>query len=241
MESFSSVSEQIATEVVDGFDDDVDGRSLVTSKVGSDSLMVHLHPQFAPVPFVDVVAISCLIAFFSLFLNSLVIVFYRKTKTSTRPYILMLAALDLFAVLFTLLPHLPLAYMEKSVAKTVLMTIRQYAGACSFSLYLVPIFYLALDRFMAVSFPHKFKVLAPKMRPFKVGLIVLLILLNVAHFVIEMVIPGNISLIPAFTGWFIILIMLIASPVLYLAIFCQLMIQARKMAAQNASGATNQR
>ena len=98
MESLSSVSAQIATEVVDGFDDDVDSRSLVTSQVGSGALMVHLHPQFAPLPFVDAVAISCSIAFLSLVLNSFVIVFYRKTKTSASTYILLLVALDIINV-----------------------------------------------------------------------------------------------------------------------------------------------
>ena len=235
------LSEQVSTEVVDGFDDDVDGRSLVTSQVGSDALMVHLHPRFSPVPFVDAVAISCSIAFLSLFHNSFVIVFYRKTNTSARPYILLLAALDLKYVHFILLPNVGLGLMEESVAKTVLKTIRRYAGSCLFLLYLVPTFYLALDRFLAVFFPHKFKVLAPKMRPFKVGLFVVSILLNVAHFAIEMIIPGNISLIPFFIGWFIVLIMLLVSPVLYVAIFCQLMVSARKMAGHTASGASNQR
>ena len=84
MESLSSVSEQIATEVVDGYDDNVDSMSLVTSQVGSDALMVHINPRFAPVPIVDAVAISCSIAFFSL--SQLVCCcVYRKTVTSARP------------------------------------------------------------------------------------------------------------------------------------------------------------
>ena len=173
MEAFSSVSEQVFTEetLVSFHDDGVN--QLVTSQDGFDPWLVRMHNRFAEISFVDAVAISCSIACLSLFLNSFVVVFYRKMKTSTRPYILLLAALDCIFVLVVLLPNPVIALMYDSPAKTVLKTLRYYAATSLFTLYLNPTFYLALDRFIAVFFPHKFKVLAPKMRPLKVGLFVM--------------------------------------------------------------------
>ena len=159
-------------------------------------------------------------------------------------YILLLAALDCIFVLVVLLPNPVIALMYDSPAKTVLKTLRYYAATSLFTLYLNPTFYLALDRFIAVFFPHKFKVLAPKMRPLKVGLFVMQILCNGMHGVFELFLPNlaKFSLIPMVIGWLIVLTVLIASPVLYLAIFCKLMVSDRKMAGQrHTSGSPNQR
>ena len=177
----STVSEQVSTEVADGFDGVEGGRSLVTSQVGFGALMVRLNKNFAEIPFVDVVAISCSIAFLSVFLNSFVVVFYRKAKTNDRPYILLLAALDTMSVIFTLLPHTCLALVRDSLAKYLLSTTRHFVGSAIFGLYLHPTFYLGLDRCVAVFFPHKFPVLAPKLRPFKVCLFVTQFLAVLLH------------------------------------------------------------
>ena len=101
---------------------------------------------------------------------------------------------------------------------------------------------MALDRFLAVSFPHKFRVLAPKLRPCKIGLFVVQFILVVLYFIVEAY-AGIFLYIPLFLAWFSVVLVLISSPVLYVVIFCQLLKSARAMAGQrhNASGAANTR
>ena len=244
-ESFSTenfllfLSEQVAsTEVVEGFDADKGSRSLMTSQVGFKSIVVRVHSKFSAIPLVDAAAFTFSIVFLSLFLNLFVVVFYRKTKTSARSYILLLAVLDCVNVLLSLLPHVGLALLDESLMKSAISTVREFVGTVLFALYLNPTFYLALDRCIAVFIPHKFQVIAPKLRPFKIGLFVLQILLAVQYFVAREIstVLGLIALIP---GWLIVLFMIIVSPILYLAIFCKVMTSDRKMAAQRHTGTTN--
>ena len=109
-------------------------------------------------------------------------------------------------------------------------------------MYINPTLFLALDRFLAVTFPHKFRVLAPKLCPCKICLFVFQFVLIILYFIDEAY-AGIFLYIPLLLAWFNVVLVLISSHVLNVVIFCQLLKSARAMSCQrhNASGGANPR
>ena len=114
------------------------------------------------------IAITAVVIVLTIFFNTLVALYYRKAKTSNRPYVLALVVLDFVCVLFVL-PLIFIQNFEQSNTFTAaLEQVRNITGVWIFLLYLMPSFFLAVDRFMAVFFPHKFKLWSKKIRNFKI-------------------------------------------------------------------------
>ena len=129
---------------------------------------------FLPIPPLQLAIITACIIFLSSFLNFFVLRFYWRVKDSTRPYILSLVALDSVAILFTLLPVSVVYCLEvKNLASVIVLQLSFQCARYTFILYLYPSLFLALDRFLAVWFPHKFRILSPKFKKVKIFLVIL--------------------------------------------------------------------
>ena len=122
-----------------------------------------------PAPFEYVIVTVVLLQFTCVFLNVIVAMYYRKTSEATRPYILTLVAFDLMISIFALSSFAVLisnqvnTYINLYAFKVFTITFN-----FGFGLYLYPSFYLALDRFIIVTFPLNFRDHLTKLRVFKI-------------------------------------------------------------------------
>ena len=102
---------------------------------------------------------------------------YYGVKSSNRPYVLAFVLLDIGTAIFAMIPG-----VIKENVPSIPAAVR-YApniwGVLSAAVYLYPSLFLALDRFLAVYFPHKFRVISGKTRAFKVGMVSLSVLNSV--------------------------------------------------------------
>ena len=111
-----------------------------------------------PAPFEYVVVTVLLLQFTCVFLNVIIVMYYRKTSEATRPYILTLVAFDLIIVIFALssfaviISNQANTYINLYAFKMFTITFN-----FGFGLYLYPSFYLALDRFIIVTLPLNFR------------------------------------------------------------------------------------
>ena len=102
-------------------------------------------------------AITVVVFIFGNLLNVLVVQFYRKVKSSIRPYVLFLAFIDLVSISFIMMPRIVLRYLPVG---TTLYVVRILLYALMLLFYNVQMYgplFLALDRFLVVSFPHNFR------------------------------------------------------------------------------------
>ena len=157
------------------------------------------HPLFATIPFWTNFYIRGSLLFFTLVLNILVIRFYSNGKGSTRSNILALSYIDvLLAVISSLAFLLQLVVVDKLLFNVI--SVVQYSiENVVFSNYLYPSLFLAVDRFIAVSFPHKVLGLSRKIRPIKFVFVVLNILVVTAMILMRLVaFPGSEIALSAF-------------------------------------------
>ena len=98
-----------------------------------------------------------------------------------------LVVLDFVCVLFVM----PFSYVdhfaERSAVTVVFKTIRKEVGICTYIFYLIPSFFLAVDRFMAVFFPHKFKLWLKKIRNVKIVGFVFYCILVLAYRIADLI------------------------------------------------------
>ena len=105
---------------------------------------------FTSLPFVeDAVAIS-LIAFLGFILNSTILLCYKRSRSSTAVYIKAFAAYDICVL--GLAPHFLFEIFTPSISR-VIQALKGMLGGFAI---MGPLF-LALDRFLVVVFPHKFR------------------------------------------------------------------------------------
>ena len=129
-------------------------------------------PVTAPMPLNHRIALVSMIVILTIFLSSLVLKFYLKSKDYARPYILALVVIDFASVFFSLIPNVVLNFPSLDVEIfEVIFTFYLTSMALSFGLYLYPSFFLALDRFVVVLFPLKFREMTSYIRGIKFTLL----------------------------------------------------------------------
>ena len=165
----------------------------------------------------------------SIVLNAVIIRFYRSDSSKARPYILAMAILDCCAVMFGLVPRLPLALVAETSASVALYSLCYFLSGLTFSLYFYPTFFLALDRFLVVFLPHKFQLLFRKLRIFKVTLFSINLVVSSLKTFLELILGfgTNIDRVLSALTTFLFVGVIMASTVLYLAIACRVL-RARK-------------
>ena len=127
-------------------------------------------------------------------LNAFVLRHYSKERGSTRSYILALVFLDLiFSAVQVLASSIQLFVNE--LLYIYLGMIRFSLSALVFSHYLYPSLFLAVDRFIAVRFPHKVFSISRKVRPFKFVLVVLNLLAVIVRLFVELVLGPKFSVL----------------------------------------------
>ena len=125
-------------------------------------------PFLTPIPFVHFMLLFLLVAVLSLSLNIIVVLYYRKSKDITRFYILALVIMDWCIIALILMPLSILLYCNLSENLSQGLFFSVLVGVNTvFSLYLYTSLFLALDRFLVVLFPLKFRDYVGKLRIFK--------------------------------------------------------------------------
>ena len=101
--------------------------------------------------------------------NSVIIKIYWHLKSNNRIYVLAMAFMDLTALTFVLLPRFVLLFLGQSLVREVIELTRHGFAILIFTLYMFLPLFLAIDRFVAVSYPHKMRDKLRRLRPFKIG------------------------------------------------------------------------
>ena len=155
------------------FENENSRQSVEVKETPFNERLVEFSGLFEPIPLIDAIVITIIIIVLTIFFNTLIAIYYRKAKTSNRPYVLALVVLDFICILFVL-PLICLQNVDQRNLFTVaLEQVRNVAGIWIFLLNLIPSFFLAVDRFMAVFFSHKFKLWLKKIRNFKIVVFVI--------------------------------------------------------------------
>ena len=101
-------------------------------------------------------------------LNGFVIKVYWRIKSTCRVYVLAMAVIDLVCLNFVLLPRFVLLFLGEGLLREVVELIRHEIAILIFSVHTTIPFLLALDRLVAVLFPHKLHIMLKRVRPLKV-------------------------------------------------------------------------
>ena len=163
-----------------------------------------------------------LILVFGLVLNSIIFRCYFRVKNDIARYIRFFAIYDCFVIIISLSTRIVVLYAtSQEVLKRILITTTHQ---CVYYSMLGPLF-LALDRFLIVSFPHNFQLHEKKMRRFKVALVLLTVLLSL-YYLFEAT-KDNFVLITIFLVNFTL--QFLACVVLYVIIVVKIVTSERKM------------
>ena len=176
---------------------------------------------YAEVPFWEDYFIRLGLWCLAIVLNAFVIRHYSKEKGSTRSYILALAFLDLSLSAFQVCASSIQLFVNESLYIYIGM-IRYSFSLMVFSHYLYPSPFLALDRFIAVGFPHRVFDISRKVRPVKFVLVILNVLAVTTRLFVELVLrPKSVVLfsIPKLVVFvFAVIIQLFGCLALYTAV-----------------------
>ena len=104
--------------------------------------------------------------------NSIIIKIYWRLKSNNRIYVLAMAFMDLNALTFVLLPRFAVLFLGNGLLRSVIELARHSTAILIFTLYMLLPLFLALDRFVAVSYPHKIKDKLQRLRPLKIGCVI---------------------------------------------------------------------
>ena len=193
---------------------------------------------FVPISPIEnaILALTCVLL--SIILNSFIVRFYYyHSKSANRPYVLALVALDWTAVVFVVFPRFLIAVVKSHLAFIILDWIYFGFAFVVFGSYLIPSFYLAVDRFLAVWFPHKFQVLARKARPIKIAFLTSQFTVCVAHVLAEVIsgMNSSVSLPLKAVAWLLLAVQLFGSVGLYSAIVVRLILAHQRLGASKHS------
>ena len=187
---------------------------------------------FTPIPVEQTVSILGSIILLSVVLNSFVIAFYKKAKTSNRSYVLALALLDFLSVIFCLFPQILEAIVPNDSAKYFFDRLASFFVVNLFNFYMFPSLFLAVDRFFAVFYPHKFKIFAPKIRKGKIVILVLSSSFQLLRIIVYFL-TGEKSVLSValeFIAFTWIFVQVVTSTILYVAIAVKILRSNKKMA-----------
>ena len=132
--------------------------------------------MYTPIPQWHRVAIIFCIYVIGCIVNSLVLRIYWRSESSNRLYVLAMALHDLFCLHFVLVPPIFRMFAPTDHIRDVILIVRVTSGFVYFNTYLIAPLYLAIDRFVAVMFPHKVHIILPKLRPIKIVVVPALVL-----------------------------------------------------------------
>ena len=186
-----------------------------------------------PIPFTHQIVLSAVIAFLTVFLNSLVCKHYLNSKECTRPYILALVCIDLALVFSTLVSNVLLhlvTHNEKLLEAIFIFS--QTTFGLGFGLYLYPSLFLAVDRFVVVLFPLKYREMTGQIRCFK-GVLLGIHATDIIADVIVSMLFGTFSLpsvITIFISMLLIIFVLLSITVLYSTMVGMIIKTSRQMA-----------
>ena len=107
---------------------------------------------------------ALIMQFCCMFFNIPVFMYYHKLKEITRPYILSLIALDMLLGIVTLTSYVVLITSQSATVALISFRVFYITFVFGFGFYLYPSFYLALDRFIVVLFPLKFREYSGSLR-----------------------------------------------------------------------------
>ena len=140
---------------------------------------------FTKIPRSHHIALLSVLCVLVLVSNIFIVCFYRKSKTSDRWYILTWATFDLSFFALILVPDLITYIVDRPLLGPVVLIVRFCMVATILNFYFYPCFFLALDRFCAVVWPHKFLAISIKLRRFKIVLVALKCVLLTLTFVAD--------------------------------------------------------
>ena len=136
--------------------------------------------KFEEIPLLDELIMLAVIVCVGLVFNSIILFLYFKEKCDLSRYIRVFAIYDLFVLVATCIDRASDLVETLHVIGILMDLIILITVAASL---FGPLF-LALDRFLAVWFPHSFHLYEKKMRIFKIILVLILITQKIAVFVI---------------------------------------------------------
>ena len=116
---------------------DVDIKSSLDFKYTFGEIMIQFQGDFQPIPLIAALVITVIL---SIFLNTLVAIYYRKAKTKNRPYVIALVVLDFMCVLFVLPLLVVVNIAKRNTFFIALERLRNEIGMTIFLLYLFPSF-----------------------------------------------------------------------------------------------------
>ena len=128
----------------------------------------HFYSDVAPASIEFAVTKAVIIQILVIIFNIPVFIYYRKQKEITRPYILSLVALDFLLGIVTVTSYVVLFTSQSVAVVMIAFKVFYITFVFGFGFYLYPSFYLALDRFLVVLFPLKFREYSGKLRGFKI-------------------------------------------------------------------------
>ena len=111
---------------------------------------------FREIPVAAEVSLIAVIFFVGNFLNILVVKFYRKVDSSCRRYVLFLSLLDFLSLSFVMAPRVVLRFLNPGTPLYVLNLAMYFLRVLIFNVYMYGPFFLALNRFLVVRYPHNF-------------------------------------------------------------------------------------
>ena len=196
-------------------------------------------PLQTKIPASHQIAITCSFVILTVFLNSLVLKHYFRLKEITRPYILALVGFDFVSVFFGLIPFTILNFVTHDVhVFHAFFAICMTSLSFTFGLYLYPSLFLAVDRFVVVLFPLKFRELTGKVRCFKAVLFAIQFLISIGDSY-TMLVYGLHSVPSLFLksmSIFINIIVLLALTIMYTTMVVMIIKTSRQMATSRQQG-----
>ena len=185
---------------------------------------------YTSIPQAKNLSISFTITFVGLVLNSLIFKYYWRVKTEIAVYIKTFAAFDMFLLLYQFI--MQLIVHSSFIAYWLLLRILQGFNVCAAFLLVGPLF-LALDRFLIVAFPHKFKLYETRMRILKIVLFVVTLGTRVGH-----VLSAEARDVSTLLVSVNLLLQLLACGTLYLFIVARVVISQRKLKTHRSTANT---
>ena len=193
---------------------------------------------FTEIPPVHSTVIWLVLLALTLSLNPIVWWHYYGVKSSNRPYVLAFVVLDVGSAVFAMIPGV---IKENVVNVEILPIAIFYApntwGAVNAAVYLYPSLFLALDRFLAVYFPHKFREMSVKTRVFKIVMVSLSVMNSIGLILSESFLgyTSIVFLISLLIHWFLIALELVLSVVIYAAIVVKIVRSSQKFSGNKHS------
>ena len=135
---------------------------------------------FSQIPEAHQLAMAVIVLVVGLVLNSIIFRCYFRVKSSIAPYIRVFAVFDCFVIMVAVSIWILSIYIAKQ--HPILYFLNLIISVSLNSSMLGPLF-LALDRFLIVSFPHNFQLHEKKVRGFKIALLLLEVILSSHNFV----------------------------------------------------------